>query len=97
MLRILRVPYRTIKTYDQDNQRQNKRNLSIVFHDSEFYGLITAAQTKNVVNGRLRQKCFHNWPISGLSFTPNRAYIKQLRTAVYRLLAKHTSGRKPTF
>ena len=26
-----------------------------------------------------------------------RAYIRELRTAVYRLLAKHTSGRKPTF
>ena len=30
-------------------------------------------------------------------FSPVRAYIKRLRTAVYRLLAKHTSGRKPTF
>jgi hypothetical protein len=34
---------------------------------------------------------------AGLSFYPRRAYIKKLRTAVYRLLAKHTSGRKPTF
>src|SRR5262249_45562463 len=33
----------------------------------------------------------------GLSFTPLRAYIKKLKTAVYRHLAKHTSGRKPTF
>ena len=32
-----------------------------------------------------------------LSFTPSGAYIKKLETAVYRLLAKHTSGRKPTF
>jgi hypothetical protein len=30
-------------------------------------------------------------------FYPPRAYIRRLRTAVYRHLAKHTSGRKPTF
>ena len=38
--------------------------------------------------------CLTIFPVCFL--TP-RAYIKRLRTAVYWLLAKHTSGRKPTF
>jgi hypothetical protein len=35
--------------------------------------------------------------LPGLSFPLLPAYIKYSRTAVYRHLAKHTSGRKPTF
>ena len=54
--------------------------------------IFTTEEHHFVSADRARKPIFRN-----LSFARARAYIKRLRTAVYRLLAKHTSGRKPTF